>query len=120
MAQGTPVELSWEASDAGRYVIEVERVPVAELPAGRTMYSLDTSAWVDPVEIALVALQGERQAIAVQRLEVFQPVVVREFAADKTSMLRNIRGRLKVRWDVGRRNRAGHQQPAGIRDRLPE
>ncbi len=100
VAQGAPVELSWEASDAGRYVIEVERVPIAELPAGRKTYNLDTSAWVDPVEIALVALQGERQAIAVQRLEIYQPVVVREFAADKTSMLRNIRGRLKVRWDV--------------------
>ncbi len=100
VAQGSQVALSWEASDARRYVIEVERVPIAELPAGRSAYDLDTSAYADPVEIALVALQGERKAIAVQRLDIYQPVVVREFAADKTSMLRHVRGTLKVRWDV--------------------
>ena len=100
VAQGSPVILNWEATDALRYAIEVERVPIAELPAGRTSYSLDTSAYTDPIEVALVALQGEHQAIAVQRLDIYQPVVVREFAADKASMLRNVRGTLKVRWEV--------------------
>ena len=100
VAQGTPVMLSWEASDAFHYVIEVDRVPLAELSSLDSSYSLVTNPFVDPVEIALIAVQGEHTAIAKWQLDIYQPVIVEQFDSDKTMMLRNVRGTLTVRWEV--------------------
>ncbi len=100
VAQGTPVELSWSAEHAGRYIIEVDRVPVAELPADASSYSLDTRHYTDPVDIALIAQQGDATAIASIRLDIYQPVKIVQFYADRTSMLRNVFATLTVRWAV--------------------
>ena len=99
-AQGTLVELSWDAIDAQGFVIEVERVPIAELPSAASSYRLDTSSYVDPVDIALIALNGDAEDIASLRLDVFEPVVVGRLEASKAALLRHIEGELTVRWRV--------------------
>ena len=100
VAQGRPVELAWDASDVERFVIELDRAPIAELPGGASSYSLDTSAYSDPIEIALIALNGAATDIESRRLEIYQPVRVTRFEVDKTALLRNIRGSLTVTWRV--------------------
>lgn len=100
VAQGTPVHLSWEAVDAQRFVIEVNRAPIAELPSDASSYRLDTSSYVDPVDIALIALNGDATAIASLRLDVFAPVVIGRFEANKAALLRRIGGELTIRWRV--------------------
>lgn len=100
VAQGAPVNLTWQAADAARFVIEVDRAPIAELPGEASSYSLDTSAYVDPVDIALIALNGDATDIETRRLDVFQPVTVTRFEADKTALLRNIRVDLTINWRV--------------------
>ena len=100
VAQGTPVMLSWEATDAVHYVIEVDRVPLAKLSSLDNSYTLVTNPFVDPVEIALIAVQGEHTAIVKRQLDIYQPVIVERFDSDKTMMLRNVSGTLKVRWVV--------------------
>lgn len=100
VAQGTPVELSWSAEHAGRYVIEVDRVAVAELPADASSYSLDTRPYTDPVDIALIAQQGDATVIASRRLDIYEPVNIVQFYADRASMLRNVFATLTVRWVV--------------------
>ena len=100
VAQGTPVELKWSAKHAERFVIEVERVAIADLSADASAYVMNTSDYIDPIDIALIARQGERTAIATQRLEIFEPVNIVQFFADRTSMLRNVSGSLTVRWAV--------------------
>ena len=100
VARGTPVTLRWEASHAERYVIEVNRMAVAELPGDSKNFTLDTDGFVDPIDIALIAIQGEINVIASQGLDVYQPVIVDHFETDRTAMLRNITGRLKIVWHV--------------------
>ncbi len=100
VAQGTPVQLSWSATDAGRYVIEVDRAPIAELAGDSSTFTLDTHDYSDPVDIALIALRGNLTGIEKRRLEIYQPVTINRFEADRTVMLRKVTGTLIIRWDV--------------------
>ena len=100
VAQGTPVELRWEAANAERFVIEADRAPVAELPGAASSFSLDTSAYVDPIEIALIGLTGEASDMATLPLEVYEPAIVSRFEADKPSLPRGIESELRLSWRV--------------------
>lgn len=100
VAQGTPVKLTWNAADVERFVIEAGRAPIAELPGEALSFSLDTSGYVDPIDIALIALNGDATDIESRRLEVYQPVTVTRFEANKTALLRNIRGDLTINWRI--------------------
>ncbi|MCY3780329.1 MAG: FHA domain-containing protein [Chloroflexi bacterium] len=100
VAQGTPVQISWSAEHAQRYVIEVDRVPIAELPGDASAYTLDTREYSDPVGIALIAQGGETTVIRSRSLDIYKPVAVNRFYTDRTSMLRNVIGGLTVRWAV--------------------
>lgn len=100
VAQGKPVNLTWDAIDAERFVIEVDRAPIAELPGEASSYRLDTSAYPDPIGIALIALNGDATDIETRRLDVFQPVTVTRFEANKKTLLRNIRSDLTITWRV--------------------
>lgn len=100
VAQGRPVELTWDASDAERFVIEADRAPIAELPGQASSYRLDTSGFLDPIDIALIALNGDATDIETRRLDVYQPMTVTRFEANKTALLRNVRSDLTVVWRV--------------------
>ena len=100
VAQGKTVILTWNAVDVERFVIELDRAPIAELPGEAASYSLDTSAHTDPIDIALIALNGDATDIETRRLDVYQPLTVTRFEADKTTLLRNIRGDLTINWRV--------------------
>ncbi len=100
VAQGTPVALRWTAQQTQRFVIEVNRAPIAELPGDAASYELDTSRYVDPIDIALIALNGERTDIRSQRLAVYQPATVIRFETDKAALLRDMPSELIIRWRV--------------------
>jgi len=100
VAQGTPVQLEWDAANAERFVIEVDRARLADLPKSADAFALDTSNYADPVEIALIAMQGDITIIENRRLDIYEPVVIADFSASKTAMLRRITESLIVRWDV--------------------
>ncbi len=100
VAQGTPAQLSWSAENAHRFVIEVDRVPVAALPADASSYALDTRPYSDPIDIALIAQQGDIAAIESYRLDIYEPAAIARFYADRAAMLRRIVGTLVVRWEV--------------------
>lgn len=100
VAQGTPVQLSWNAEHAQRFVIEVDRIPIADLPANASTHSLDTRDYSDPIHIALIARHNNATAIESRHLDVYAPVTVTHFYADRTTMLRNVIGTLTVRWEI--------------------
>ena len=100
VARGTPVRLDWTAANAQQYVIEVDRVRVAELSGDAQTFMLDTAEYIDPVEIALIALQGNITDIDTRALDVYQPVIVSRFEADKSVMLRRVTESLIVRWEA--------------------
>ena len=98
VAQGDQVELSWLASQALRIVIEVNRVPIAELPGDAVSYTLSTQGYVDPIDIAVIAVHGAATDTKSRRLIVYQPVIVHEFEAAKSSLLRGIPSELVINW----------------------
>ena len=100
VARGTPVGLEWTAANAQAYVIEVDRARVAELPNDAETFTLDTGEYTDPVDIALIARQDGITVIETRRLDVYEPVVVAGFEANKTVMPRRVNGTLVVRWEV--------------------
>ena len=100
VAQGNPVILSWSAGQALRYVIEVNGLPIAELPAEASRYTLETQGYIGPIDIALVALNGDAIDRQSRRLNVYQPVIVRKFEAAKSSLLRGIRSNLTISWNI--------------------
>lgn len=100
VARGTPVQLDWRAANAQRYVIEVDRARLADLPGDAEAYTLDTAGYVKPVDIALIALRGEARAIATRRLDVYEPLVIVRFEANQTAMLSRVAESLIVRWEV--------------------
>lgn len=100
VARGEPVELSWSAAQALRFVIEVNRAPVAELPAEAASYTLSTQRYLDPIDIALIAIHGDATATESRRLNVYQPVIVQRFSAAKSSLLRDIKNDLTINWRV--------------------
>lgn len=114
VAQGTPVQLNWTADHAQRFVIEVNRAAVAELPADTSSYFLDTSEYFDPIDIALIAQRGEMTVIESRRLDVYEPVVISQFYSNRTSMLRKVIGTLTVRWEVEGAVSLDISQPIGF------
>lgn len=100
VALGNPVELSWSAAEALSFVIEVNGLPIAELPADVSGYTLETQGYIDPIDIALIALNGDAIDKRSRRLNVYQPVIVRNFEAAKSSLLRDIRIELTINWRV--------------------
>lgn len=100
VAVGTPVTLRWQAEAADRYVIEVDRIAIAELPAETTEYVFRTNQTGDPVEIALIALQSNDRAIETRNLLIYQPVSVARFSSSRSDMWRNVSERLVIEWQV--------------------
>ncbi len=100
VAQGNEVELSWSAAKALSFVIEVNRAPIAELPGDASSYTLSTQGYLDPIDIALVALNGDANDKSSLRLNVYQPVIVQRFEAAKSSLLRGIRSDLTISWNI--------------------
>lgn len=100
VAQGTGVELSWSATNAGRYVLEVDRVPVRELESGTTSTILDTTELDGMVDVALIAVNGEQTDVVNRSLNVYRPVIINSFETDKVEMVRNVSGTLVIGWNV--------------------
>ena len=100
VAQGTPVQLEWDAAHAQRFVIEVDRAQVAALPGDSASFRLSTADFVDPIDIALIALRDETKVIATRQLDIYEPVIVSSFEASKTAMLRRVTESLILRWEV--------------------
>ena len=100
VANGTPVTLRWQAEAADRYVIEVDRIAIAELPSETTQYLVNTDQYFDPVEIALIAVQGDKSAIETRELLIYQPVSVVRFSSSRGEMWRKVEARLVVEWQV--------------------
>jgi len=100
VASGTPVMLTWSSEKTQRFFVEVNRAPVAELSREVSSYLLDTQDYDDPINIALIVRNGEATAIKSLSLNVYQPVHVIAFEADKTSLPRGISGELSIRWRV--------------------
>ena len=100
VARGTPVQLEWAAANAQRYVIEVDRARLADLPGDAEAFTLDTTDYVNPVDIALIALRGDARVISTRGLDVYEPLVITRFEANKTAMLRRVTELIIVRWEV--------------------
>ena len=100
VARGTPVQLRWEAAHAERFVVEVDRARAADLPGHAESFKLETVDYSDPIDIALVALRDNFTAVSTRRLDIYEPVVVADFRANKNSLLRRVTQSLIVRWDV--------------------
>lgn len=100
VARGTTVDIEWQATFANQFVIEINRVAVAELDADSTSFTLATDVYVDPIEIALIAVAGEATDIEKRQLVVYQPIRINSFEADRQQMLRNVDGILIVNWNA--------------------
>lgn len=98
--QGVTVDLNWVASDANMYRIEVDRVPIADLSGDATSYTLNTEEYTDPIDVALIAVNGELTAIAQRKIEVYEPVVINSFETDRIEMIRNVSSTLIVSWNI--------------------
>lgn len=98
VARGTPVELTWQASAAERFVIEIDRLAIAELDADASSFALSTADYAEPIEVALIAVAGEARAIEKRQLDVYQPVTIAYFEADRGRMFRNVEAELVLTW----------------------
>ncbi len=98
VARGTPVDLTWQASFAQRFVIEIDRVAIAELAADASFYTFATDDYADPIEVALIAVAGEARAIEKRQLDLYQPVTITTFEADRQQMFRKVEGELVLTW----------------------
>lgn len=98
VARGTPVELTWQAAFAERYVIEIDRVAIAELGADADAFALSTDGYADPIEVALIAIAGQATAIEKRQLDIYQSTVIRHFEADRRQMLRRVEADLTLTW----------------------
>ncbi len=100
VARGTTVELTWQASFAERFVIEIDRAPIAELDADAGFFALSTADYADPIEVALIAVADGVTDIEKRQLDVYQPVTIKNFEADRGQMFRNVESELVLNWRV--------------------
>ncbi len=100
VSQGTPIELSWSAVDAQTFHIEVDRVPVADLPADATTYTLNTDDYSDPIDVALIAVNGEVTDIERYTVDVYAPAIIHSFDVAPLELVRNVSSTLVLSWNV--------------------
>ena len=100
VAQGTPLDLNWTATDAQEFRIEVDRVPVADLPSDQTAYTLDTTDYSDSIAVAVIAVNGDLTAVSQQTVEVYTPAIINSFQVEPLEMMRNVSGALVLSWNI--------------------
>lgn len=98
--QGTPIELNWSATDAQTYRIEVNRVPIADLSVDTTAYTLNTDDYTDPIDVALIAVNGDLTDISQSQVDIYVPVVINSFQVDRVELIRNISSTLVLSWNI--------------------
>ena len=114
VAQGTPVNLTFSGSNIGRYHIEVDHDPVADLPAETSSFTLETQGYLGTVEVALIAINGDRRARETRPLNVHRPLLLHRFQADKRFMYRHVRDMIAVSWDVSGASSLNISLPPGF------
>ena len=119
VARGTPVELTWSAEQSQRFAVEVNRAPLSELPGDAARYTLDTRDYPDPIDIVLIARNGDAVDRKSLRLEIYQPVNVIQFEPDKWTLPRDMPSQLTIRWRVAGAAKLGIALPTAF-ERLRE
>ncbi|MFN8373696.1 MAG: FHA domain-containing protein [Anaerolineae bacterium] len=101
VAQGTPVELSWSATDAASYQVLVNGTPASTgFDAGTNNASLDMGSLTGEVTIALQAINGSREAISEQTITVYTPLVIESFEINPPQLLRYVVQDIDMSWNV--------------------
>jgi hypothetical protein len=98
--QGTLIELNWLATNAQTYHIEVDRVPMVDLSADTTAYTLNTEDYTDPIEVALIAVNGDLTAVRQQQVDVYVPATINSFEVDRVELIRNVSSTLVLSWNI--------------------
>ncbi|NWF67749.1 MAG: FHA domain-containing protein [Chloroflexi bacterium] len=101
VAQGTPVALSWEATNAETYVVLINGTPVSsEFGPTTSSASLDVGSLTGEVTIALQAVNGGRSVISSQTISVYQPMTIASFEITPPQLLRYVVQDVNISWNV--------------------
>lgn len=99
VAQGTPVIVSWAATNVAQMDVSVNGTPKA-LDVQEQGIPLDTSDLLGEVVISIVGVNGESRATASQTIFVYQPMTVDFFVAAPNPLVRNVVNTMTLRWNV--------------------
>ncbi len=101
VGRGTPVSVSWQATDAAEVRLLVNGTPVfASADPADTSVRLDTSGLFGPVSVIVEAVnQGQTSAQALT-VEVYEPLRLERFSAAPQQLLRALVQPLTVEWEV--------------------
>ncbi len=101
VGRGTPVSVSWQATDAAEVRLLVNGTPVfTSADPARAAASIDTGALFGPVSVIVEALnQGQTSAQALT-LDVYEPLRLERFSAAPQQLLRALVQPLTIEWEV--------------------
>lgn len=98
--QGTSVELSWAATNAEKYVIRIDNETIANLERDAASTPIDTSTLNDTANVALIAVNGDKQDVETRQLTIYSPLTIQSFTADTNELIRNTNQQLIISWDI--------------------
>lgn len=101
VGRGTPISVSWQATNAAQVRLLVNGTPVfAVTAAAQNSASVDTSALFGPVSVVVEAVNGSRINARSLTVDVYEPLRLERFSAAPSQLLRGVVQPLIVEWEV--------------------
>jgi hypothetical protein len=100
VAQGTPLALSWEATNAAGYEVLINGTPVSTIDGNTHNASLNIGNLMGEVTIELQAINGSREDSSSQTITVYSPLVIESFTINPPQLLRYVVQNVDMSWNV--------------------
>ncbi len=101
VAQGTPISLRWEATNAESYQVLVNGTPAStDFDATTNSASLDMGSLTGEVTISLQAFNGSRQDTESLNITVYTPLIIESFEINPPQLLRFVVQNIEMSWNV--------------------
>jgi hypothetical protein len=100
IAQGTPIALSWEATNAAGYQVLINGTPVSTIDGSTNNASLNVGNLTGEVTIELQAINGNRADTSSQTIIVYVPLVIESFVINPPQLLRSVVQNVDMTWSV--------------------
>lgn len=101
LAQGSVLEVRWQATDVAAVRLFLNGTPVAEeKDPQRVSINVDTAGLLGEVEVRLDAINGDQSDSRTTTVQIYEPMTVERFEVTPLQLVRYVVQGLNIEWNV--------------------
>jgi hypothetical protein len=101
IARGTPLALSWRATDVASFSVSLNGIPVvSQIDSKVPGVSLSTDSLKGNINVSVVGVNGDRSTEISQAVYVYEPMSLDVFTFEPSRLVRNVMQPVTLHWSV--------------------